>query len=233
MKVGIIIFPGSNCDHDAEHCFKTILNLETKLIWHKESSLGDVDFVFIPGGFSFGDYLRCGSIARFSPIMNDIIRHAKSGKPVMGVCNGFQILSECALLPGALIRNQNLKFICETIELRVETNKNQFTSQLQKGQIIRIPIAHGEGNYTASSDVLSELNDNEQILFRYSNTHGEVSSETNPNGSQENIAGIVNKAGNVLGMMPHPERAVESFLGSDDGLKLFHSILQSATEILH
>jgi phosphoribosylformylglycinamidine synthase len=229
MNVGIIVFPGSNCDHDAEYSFKNILGLKTKLIWHKETSLKNIDLVFLPGGFSFGDYLRCGSIARFSPIMNEVIKHAHSGKAVMGVCNGFQILTECDLLPGALLRNQNLQFICDTTHLKITNSQSVFTQHLNKDELLKIPIAHGEGNYTVDSETLKMMNDDGQIVFRYSSSLGQITDSSNPNGSVQNIAGIVNKSGNVIGMMPHPERAVEHTIGSADGLKIFASIIKAIT----
>lgn len=227
MKVGIIIFPGSNCDHDAEYTFREVLNLDTKLIWHKETSLQDVDMVFIPGGFSFGDYLRSGAIAGNSPIMKEVVRFAQKGNPVIGVCNGFQILTEVGLLPGALMKNKSLKFICDMASLKVENTNTLFTSQCEKDQILQIPIAHGEGNFEATHDMLEDIEANQQVVFRYSNLQGEVNEATNPNGSWHNIAGIVNKNGNVLGMMPHPERAVSNELGSDHGLIIFESLLNS------
>lgn len=226
MKVAVIVFPGSNCDHDAQYAFSDVLGLETEMIWHKDTSLNGADFVFLPGGFSFGDYLRCGSVARFSPIMNEVIKHANAGKPVMGVCNGFQVLTECGLLDGALVRNTSLKFICKTAPLRVENADTMFTSNLSQGDVIHIPIAHGEGRFTADEDTRKKLNDNGQILFRYCSEAGDVTDDVNPNGSRENIAGVTNSAGNVLGMMPHPERAVADELGNTDGLKILRSIAQ-------
>lgn len=231
MNVAIIIFPGSNCDHDAEHAFKKILGCEVKTVWHKETKLPKVDLVFVPGGFSYGDYLRSGAIARFSPIMAEVVAFAKSGGYVMGVCNGFQILTEAHLLPGALIRNAGLKFVCDMTNLRVESTDSVFTAELEQGNILRIPIAHGEGNYTCSSETLKELEDNDCIAFRYTDTNGSINHLFNPNGSTSAIAGIVNKSKNVLGMMPHPERAVESELGSADGLKLFKSILNNLVTV--
>jgi len=227
MRVGIIIFPGSNCDHDAEFTFRDVLKLDTKLIWHKDTSLQDVDMVFIPGGFSFGDYLRSGAIAGNSPIMKEVVNFANKGNPVIGVCNGFQILTEVGLLPGALMKNNSLKFICDMASLKVENTNTLFTSQCSKDQILRIPIAHGEGNFEATHDMLEDIEAKQQVVFRYSNQTGDVNDATNPNGSWHNIAGIVNKKGNVLGMMPHPERAIASELGSDDGLIIFESLLNS------
>lgn len=227
MKVGIIVFPGSNCDHDAEYTFKEILKLDTKMIWHKETSLDDVDLLFIPGGFSFGDYLRSGAIAGNSPIMKEVVNFANKGKPVIGVCNGFQILTEVGLLPGALMRNKSLKFICDIAPLKVVNTNTQFSSACKTDQILRIPIAHGEGNFEATPDMLEDIEANQQVVFRYSNLNGDVDDSSNPNGSWHNIAGIVNKNGNVLGMMPHPERAIASELGSTDGLIIFESLLNS------
>jgi phosphoribosylformylglycinamidine synthase subunit PurQ / glutaminase len=228
MNVAIIIFPGSNCDHDAEYCFKEILNCNITSVWHKETALpSNIDFVFIPGGFSYGDYLRSGAIARFSPIMADVVKFANKGGYVMGVCNGFQVLTECHLLPGALIRNAGLQFICKMAELRVETTDSSYTANLKKHEILRIPIAHGEGNYTCDRSTLKELEDNDLIAFKYCDSNGKISEESNPNGSIANIAGIFNQNKNVLGMMPHPERAMETDLGSSDGVKLFQSTLKN------
>lgn len=223
MKFAVIVFPGSNCDVDMYHAIQDELGEEVEYVWHDETSLEEYDAILLPGGFSYGDYLRCGAISRFSNVMNAVIEAANAGKPVLGVCNGFQILVEAGLLPGALIRNKNLKFMCRTVELRVE-NKSLFTSQYEIGDIIRIPIAHGEGNYYCDEQTLKALEENHQIAFRYID---------NPNGSIANIAGITNERGNVLGMMPHPERAVDALLGGDDGLKLFQSILKYWRESHH
>ncbi|MCX7985077.1 MAG: phosphoribosylformylglycinamidine synthase subunit PurQ [Bacteroidetes bacterium] len=227
MKIGVVVFPGSNCDHDAHYVASTILRQDAQLLWHKDGSVGDVDVVILPGGFSYGDYLRCGAIARFSPIMKDVIRFAKNGGVVIGICNGFQILTEAGLLPGVLLRNKSLRFICRTVPLRVETTATRFTNKCTKGEVLRIPIAHGDGNYFADDDTLQQLEDNGQIVFRYCDEHGNVTPEANPNGSRNNIAGIVNDQGNVLGMMPHPERASDSILRLTDGLKVFYSVLES------
>jgi phosphoribosylformylglycinamidine synthase len=227
LKIGIVVFPGSNCDHDAHYAAGTILQQDARLIWHKEGSLGDVDVVILPGGFSYGDYLRCGAIARFSPIMNDVVRFANAGGVVIGICNGFQILTEAGLLPGVLLRNESLKFVCKYVNLRVENSETRFTSRCQTGEVLRIPIAHGDGNYFADEGTLKRLEDNRQIVFRYSDGRGNITAASNPNGSLKNIAGIVNERGNILGMMPHPERAVEKILGSTDGLKIFHSLVDS------
>ncbi|HLP18202.1 MAG TPA: phosphoribosylformylglycinamidine synthase subunit PurQ [Bacteroidota bacterium] len=227
MKFGVVVFPGSNCDHDAYHAVKHVLKQDAEFIWHKSTSLGDVDAVILPGGFSYGDYLRTGAIARFSPVMREVVKFAEAGGTVIGICNGFQILLEAGLLPGAILRNRSLQFICRHVNLKVENAQTRFTSACSKGDVLSIPIAHGEGNYFADADTLSALQDNEQIVFRYCGPDGTVSDETNPNGSLLNIAGIMNTRGNVLGMMPHPERAVEAELGSTDGVKIFTSIIKS------
>ncbi len=231
MRTRVIVFPGSNCDHDAMHAVKNVLGQpDTEFVWHKEESIGkDVDLVILPGGFSYGDYLRTGAIARFSPVMKDVIRFAKDGGTVLGICNGFQVLCESELLPGVLIRNESLKFACKEVYLKVERDNTRFTSELERGEVIRIPIAHGEGNYIADADVLADLEANDQVVFRYSTAHGEVVREANPNGSLNNIAGIINKEGNVMGLMPHPERACEHILGSADGLKIFESLREYFT----
>lgn len=217
-KVGIIVFPGSNCDHDAYFAFKDILGADTKFLWHKEGSTGDRNIIILPGGFSYGDYLRSGAIARFSNIMQDVVRFAENGGIVLGICNGFQILCETGLLPGALTRNKDLKFVCKNVSLKVENNKSIFTYKYDIKENISIPVAHGEGNYYCDDDTLTELISNNQILFRYND---------NPNGSIEDIAGIQNRKRNVLGMMPHPERASDIKLGNDDGLRLLQGIVES------
>jgi phosphoribosylformylglycinamidine synthase subunit PurQ / glutaminase len=229
-KFGVVVFPGSNCDHDAYHALKHVMQQDAEFIWHKNTSLGDVDAVILPGGFSYGDYLRTGAIARFSPVMREVVKFAEAGGTVIGICNGFQILLEAGLLPGAMLRNRSLQFICKYVTLKVENAHTRFTSACTPGGLLKIPIAHGEGNYFADDDTLAELRDNGQIVFRYSDEHGNTTDETNPNGSLLNIAGIVNKQGNVLGMMPHPERAVESELGSTDGRTIFTSIINN---VLH
>lgn len=226
VKFGIVVFPGSNCDHDAYHATKHVLGEDATFIWHKDESVGDVDVVVLPGGFSYGDYLRAGAIARFSPILTDVIRFAADGGLVMGICNGFQVLCEAGLLPGALLRNASLRFICRPVTLKVEQVNTPFTNAFSTGDLVRIPIAHGEGNYFASEDVLERLESNGQVVFRYSTPDGVVSPEGNPNGSQRNIAGIVNETRNVLGMMPHPERHMEGLLGSEDGVNVFRSIVR-------
>ncbi|HCG4535949.1 phosphoribosylformylglycinamidine synthase subunit PurQ [Ureibacillus chungkukjangi] len=218
MKFAVLVFPGSNCDVDMYHAIKDELGEEVEYVWHDATDLSEFDGVLVPGGFSYGDYLRCGAMANQSNVMAEVKKFAEAGKPVLGVCNGFQILTEAGLLPGALLRNKNLKFMCRTVELKVENNDTLFTHQYEAGQIINVPIAHGEGNYFCDDQTLAELKANNQIVFTYS---GE-----NPNGSLEDIAGIINERGNVLGMMPHPERAVDTLLGSDDGLKVFKSIVK-------
>jgi phosphoribosylformylglycinamidine synthase len=225
MKFGVVVFPGSNCDRDIAMVTDGILNQSTRMIWHQETDINDLDVVIIPGGFSYGDYLRCGAIARFSPVMKSIIKHAEEGKLVLGICNGFQVLTEAGLLPGALIRNRDLHFICDQIPIKIEHNNSIWTKNYQSQEIVCFPIAHGEGNYFAQEDTLKELEDNGQILFRYCSEKGEINAEYNPNGSCRNIAGITNKIGNVLGMMPHPERASDMALGFEDGKKLFTSLL--------
>jgi phosphoribosylformylglycinamidine synthase I len=225
MRWAVVRFPGSNCDQDAFHVLKNVLGQEVEYVWHKETSLGGADAVVLPGGFSYGDYLRTGAIARFSPIMGAVKAAAAEGRTVMGICNGFQILCEAGLLPGVLIRNNNLHFRCETVHVRVEQADSRFTRGLKSGQVLRIPIAHGEGNYVADPKTLAALFANRQVLFTYSDAQGGASDATNPNGSARHIAGIVNAAGNVLGLMPHPERASEGILGSADGLGIFESVL--------
>jgi phosphoribosylformylglycinamidine synthase len=226
MKTRIVVFPGSNCDHDAMYAVKNVLrNTDTEFIWHKEESIGKrVDLVILPGGFSYGDYLRTGAIARFSPVMKDVIRFANDGGTVLGICNGFQVLCESGLLPGVLIRNEALKFRCTWVNLRSENTDTRFTNSLLPGEIIKIPIAHGEGLYMADPEVIDNLEINKQVIFRYSTESGGITPEANANGSFNNIAGIINKEGNVMGMMPHPERACEAILGSADGLKIFRSL---------
>lgn len=228
MRFGVIVFPGSNCDHDAYHVAKHVFGQETEYIWHKEGSIGDVDLIVIPGGFSYGDYLRSGAIARFSPVMKDVIRFANKGGLVMGICNGFQVLCESHLLPGALMRNESLRFVCKYVHLRTENVSSPYTSELDKGSVLRIPIAHGDGNYTAATDVLDQLEDEDRIAFRYCDENGQITRDANPNGSVRNIAGILNEGGNVLGLMPHPERCSEAILGRPDGARIFESILASA-----
>ncbi len=231
MRFGIIQFPGSNCDQDAYHALANVFGQPTRYIWHKDSTIGAVDCVVVPGGFSYGDYLRTGAIARFSPAMQAVAAHAKAGGLVIGICNGFQILCEAQLLPGALIRNKGLKFICEHVFVRVETTDSPFTNAGQQGQVLRIPIAHGEGCYFAEPTVIAELEREQRVLVRYSTQDGKVTTAANPNGSIGNIAGICNAGRNVFGLMPHPERASESALGSEDGRVIFESILRSAVTV--
>jgi phosphoribosylformylglycinamidine synthase len=227
MKFGIVVFPGSNCDRDMALVTEGLLKQPTRMIWHQETDIGDVDVVVIPGGFSYGDYLRCGAIARFSPVIKSVIKHANQGKYVLGICNGFQVLTETGLLPGALIRNRDLHFICDRVPLRVERNDLPWTKLYSKEEIITIPIAHGEGRYYADQDTLKSLEDNGQVLFRYCSLTGAITEASNPNGSLNNIAGIMNKTGNVLGMMPHPERASDPNLRAIDGRKLFEGLISS------
>ncbi len=228
---GVIVFPGSNCDHDAYHALAHVMNANAKFLWHKDTDLSGVDFLLIPGGFSYGDYLRSGAIARFSPVMQEVRSFVRKGGPVLGICNGFQILLEAGLLPGAMLHNRQLRFICKQTHLRCETNNTLFSSSLQPGQVLEIPVAHGEGNYFTDEDTLKSLQDNDQVVFRYSDAKGNVGPETNINGSIDNIAGICNKERNVLGMMPHPERAVEQQIGSDDGKAIFESILNKLVTV--
>jgi phosphoribosylformylglycinamidine synthase I len=225
VKFGIVTFPGSNCDYDAYHAVLDTLGEEAVYVWHKVSDLDDVDVVVLPGGFSYGDYLRAGAIARFSPIMSAVVEHARRGAPVLAICNGFQIACEAGLLPGALLRNASLKFVCEPRHLRVESASTLFTSQYTAGQVVSIPVAHGEGRYTADDETLARLEGEGQVVFRYVDAGGDENVPGNPNGSMRAIAGIVSSGGNVLGMMPHPERAVDPLLGSTDGLPLFQSLL--------
>jgi phosphoribosylformylglycinamidine synthase len=230
MKFGILVFPGSNCDRDVASVTSGILKQPTRLIWHTDTDIGDCDVIFVPGGFSYGDYLRCGAIARFAPVMRSLQEHAAKGKYILGICNGFQILTESGLLQGALVRNRDLHFICDRAPLRVERNDLAFTQKYQKQQIITLPIAHGEGCYFADADILKELEDNNQVVFRYCDVIGNITNDANPNGSLDNIAGICNKQGNVLGMMPHPERSAEGILGGTDGKALFEGLVEVLVE---
>jgi phosphoribosylformylglycinamidine synthase subunit PurQ / glutaminase len=227
MKFGVIVFPGSNCDRDVAMVVRDLLQQPTRMVWHEESDIQDLDVVIIPGGFSYGDYLRCGAIARFSPAMRATVEHAKQGKLVLGICNGFQVLTEVGLLPGALMRNRDLHFVCDRLPLKVERADSPWTQNYQSGGVITLPIAHGEGCYYADADTLKQLEDNGQVLFRYCTPQGDTT-DSNPNGSLNNIAGICNDRGNVLGMMPHPERAADPALGNTDGLKLFEGLLSVA-----
>lgn len=231
LRMAIVTFPGSNCDYD---CFKAaeLVGAQPRFVWHREASLGDADMVVLPGGFSYGDYLRAGAIARFSPIMKDVIRFAREGRPVLGICNGFQILCEAGLLPGALIRNASLRFESRAVYMRVDNAQTIYTNVYEEGDVLKVHIAHGMGNYVADEDVLEELEAENRVVFRYTDAEGVESDESNPNGSLHNIAGISNAAGNVLGLMPHPERAVEPLLGSDDGRGLFESLVATKEQLV-
>lgn len=234
MKFGIVVFPGSNCDQDMVHVLQEVMDADVKELWHKDydlQGLGKGDCIIIPGGFSYGDYLRCGAIARFSPIMKSVIEFAENGGYVFGICNGFQVLCESGLLPGALLRNNNQLFICQNQYLRVETTNSAITRNCQKGQVLNVPIAHAEGRYYADEKTLLEMEMNDQIIFRYCDKEGNVNDQTNPNGAINGIAGICNKQRNVFGMMPHPERASEAVLGNTDGRILFESILEILTQV--
>ncbi|HEK20329.1 phosphoribosylformylglycinamidine synthase subunit PurQ [Mucilaginibacter sp.] len=228
MKFGVVIFPGSNCDEDIIHVLQNVMGQQVVRLWHKDHDLQGAEFIVLPGGFSFGDYLRSGAIARFSPIMQEVIQFAAKGGKVMGICNGFQILTEAGLLPGALLHNRNRKFICRNIYLKAQTPNSLVTRGIDPQRALKIPLAHGEGNYFADADVLKELNDNDQVLFRYCDEAGNITDDSNPNGSLENIAGVTNSGRNVFGFMPHPERAAEALVGNQDGLAIFESILSLA-----
>jgi len=225
LKFGVVIFPGSNCDYDTLYVLKDILKQKTTFLWHKEHDLKNVDCVILPGGFSYGDYLRSGSIAAFSPLMQEVKEFALKGGLVLGICNGFQVLLELELLPGAMLRNKNLKFLCQFVHLRVDNEATPFTNKAKKGQVLKIPIAHYDGNFFSPPETIQEIKKNNQIILRYSDAQGQLSEEANVNGSLESIAGLINKAGNVMGMMPHPERASEALLGSEDGQIIFESII--------
>jgi phosphoribosylformylglycinamidine synthase I len=227
MKFGIVVFPGSNCDHDAYSAVKLIDGVKAEYIWHKDTNIPkDIDTIILPGGFSYGDYLRSGAIAKFSPIMNEVKRFADKGGYVIGICNGFQVLTESHILPGALLRNNNLNFICKDVFLKTINKETHFTSEIEDSKILRIPIANGEGNYYAEPDIIMHLEDTDRIAFKYCNESGEIKDDANPNGSVNNIAGILNENKNVLGMMPHPERYSDKTLGYDDGIVIFKSILK-------
>jgi phosphoribosylformylglycinamidine synthase len=232
MKFGVVVFPGSNCDHDTYHVISKVIGQPVDFIWHKEEWIGQFDAIILPGGFSYGDYLRTGAIARFSPVMRAVKEFAAAGGLVLGICNGFQILCEAGLLPGALLRNRDLKFICEHVNIRVERADTPFTMSCTEGQILSVPIAHGEGNYFCDAETLAELERERQIIFRYCDRSGEATEAANPNGSLANIAGICNREGNVLGMMPHPERASESLLGSNDGRQIFLSLATALSQMI-
>ena len=228
MKFGVVIFPGSNCDEDIIHVLANVMGQQVVRLWHKDHDLQGAEFIVLPGGFSFGDYLRSGAIARFSPIMQEVIQFAAKGGKVLGICNGFQILTEAGLLPGALLHNETRKFICRNIHMKAETTDSLVTRQIEPQRALKIPVAHGEGNYFADADVLKAINDNDQVLFRYCDEFGNVTKEANPNGSIENIAGVTNISRNVFGFMPHPERAADAILANQDGLAIFESILAFA-----
>jgi phosphoribosylformylglycinamidine synthase subunit PurQ / glutaminase len=230
MKFAVVVFPGSNCDHDAHYAASHVLGQEAEFVWHKDTSLGGADAVILPGGFAHGDYLRTGAIARFSPIMQAVRSFAASGGPVLGICNGFQVLLEAGLLPGAMLRNRNVRFQCEHVHVKVEQTDTPFTLACTPGQTLRIPIAHGEGNYYAEPDVVARLEQNRQVVFRYAMPDGTVTPDANPNGSVNNIAGLCNETRNVVGLMPHPERACELAVGSADGLVLFESVLKAVAQ---
>jgi len=227
MKFGVVVFPGSNCDHDAFYALGKVLQKPVEFIWHQSQDLADSDAIILPGGFSYGDYLRTGAIARFSPVMKSVEKFANSGGLVLGVCNGFQILCEAGLLPGAMMRNSGLRFICRHVYIRVEQTDTPFTSAAAKGQILRIPIAHSDGNYNCDETTLAELEKDRQVIFRYTTPDGFNDEAGNPNGAVHNIAGICNRERNVVGLMPHPERAVEAALGSTDGLTIFRSMVEA------
>jgi phosphoribosylformylglycinamidine synthase len=232
VRFGIVVFPGSNCDHDAYHAAKHVLGQEAQFIWHEDERVGDVDVVVIPGGFSYGDYLRSGAIARFSPIMQDVVRFADEGGLVLGICNGFQILCEAGLLPGTLLRNESLRFVSKPTTLRVETADTPFTGAFRDGQVVTFPVAHGEGRYFADEDVLDRLDANDQILFRYCTPDGAITDDANPNGSVRNIGGIVSETGNVCGLMPHPERCVEELIEGTDGRLIFESLIEHVEGVM-
>ena len=225
MKTAVLVFPGSNCDHDAYHALKHVVGVDAEFVWHRQSSLSGFDAVVIPGGFTYGDYLRTGAMAKLSPVMEAVRGFADAGGPVIGICNGFQILLEAGLLPGAMIVNESLRFICDFVHLRAETDRTPFTKGIPRGTVLKIPVAHYQGNYYADGDTLSALEEKGRVVFRYCDAAGAVTAEANPNGSARNIAGICNEAGNVLGMMPHPERCAEGVLGSADGRLLFDAMV--------
>jgi phosphoribosylformylglycinamidine synthase I len=227
MRFAVLVFPGTWSDHDCQYVLRDVLGQEADLVWHRETDLSRYDCIVLPGGFSYGDYLRTGAIARFSPVMEAVARHAQAGRPVIGICNGFQILCEAGLLPGALMRNESLQFRCQDVHLRVENTASPFTRLCRPGQVLRLPISHGEGRYYADGATLDALEANGHVAFRYCTPGGEITSEANPNGSLRNIAGIVNERGNVLGMMPHPERAGEALMGGSDGLLLWRSVIEA------
>jgi phosphoribosylformylglycinamidine synthase subunit PurQ / glutaminase len=230
MKFAVVVFPGSNCDHDAHYAAKHVLGQEAEFVWHKDTSLGGADAVILPGGFAHGDYLRTGAIARFSPVMAEVKKFAAAGGPVLGICNGFQVLLEAGLLPGAMLRNRGVKFQCEHVHVKVEQTDTPFTLASAPGRVLRIPIAHGEGNYYAEPAVVERLERNRQVVFRYATADGAATPDANPNGSVNNIAGLCNEGRNVVGLMPHPERACELAVGSADGLVMFESVVRAVTQ---
>ncbi len=227
MKFAVVVFPGSNCDHEAQYTAETVLGQDVSMVWHKETSLGDADAVILPGGFSHGDYLRTGAIARFSPIMAAVKAFADRGGPVLGICNGFQILQESGLLPGAMLRNSDLRFHCEFVTIRVEQNDTPFTRLCKPGQVLKVPISHGEGNFFADPEVIAALEKDRRIVFRYATPDGQITDAANPNGSLASIAGVCSEQRNVVGLMPHPERACDTRLGSDEGLILLRSVIDA------
>ena len=227
MKFGVITFPGSNCDHDCYYVIESVIGKPVDFIWHQDTSVNGFDAIILPGGFAYGDYLRTGALARFSPVMKAVAEFAGKGGPVIGICNGFQILCEAGLLPGALLRNVGMKYVCKFLHLRTETTNTPFTNKLKKGQLLHIPIGHGEGNHFADAETLKRLEGNDQVAFRYTDASGQPTREANPNGSLNNIAGVVNEGRNVLGMMPHPDRSAESILGSSDGRLIFESMVNA------
>lgn len=231
MNIGVIVFPGSNCDHDCQHVFRDVLGQDVTMVWHKETSLAGLDGVILPGGFSYGDYLRTGAIARFSPVMNAVKQFAAAGGLVLGICNGFQILLEAGLLPGAMLRNRSLHFICKDVYVKVVNAATPFTGLCQSGQVLKIPIAHADGNYYTDPVTLAGIKANAQVIFRYCDADGKVTPAANPNGSLDNIAGIRNAEGNVLGMMPHPERCAESVLGNEDGRLILASMVEGLKKV--
>ena len=231
MKFGVVMFPGSNCDHDTYHVISKVIGQPVDFLWHRQNTVADCDAVILPGGFSYGDYLRTGAIARFSPVMGAVKEFASRGGLVMGICNGFQILCEAGLLPGALLRNKDLRFICDHVNIRIEATDTPYTNRCQRGQVLSVPIAHGDGNYFCDAETLAELQRENRIIFRYSAANGNLEADANPNGSLDNIAGICNRERNVLGMMPHPERASEQLLGSSDGRIIFYSLADTLAEL--
>jgi phosphoribosylformylglycinamidine synthase len=228
LRVSVVVFPGSNCDRDALHAADAVMGADARFVWHQERDLGRPDLVVLPGGFSYGDYLRCGAMARFSPVMESVVAHAERGGAVLGICNGFQVLCEAGLLPGVLLRNAGLRFVCRDVRIRVESAGTPFTSAVPEGTVLRMPVAHGDGNWNAAPEVLREMAAHGQVVFRYVDADGRRSPGANPNGSLDDVAGIRNLRGNVLGLMPHPERAAEAILGSEDGARLFSSFVRAS-----